>query len=86
MTQLPKKVIDQLKTDQSPEAQALREGGIPELKRQVEAAMEEMKDAALPIPALKKKYGNLTRKKPTLLSMAVGFGIAYNRADQRVKG
>ena len=70
-------MIDRAEADQSPEAKALREGGAPELKRQVELAMDELKAGAKPFPV---------RKRLTKLAMAVGFGLAYQRADSRVRG
>ena len=79
MSDLPitQDMIDRAKADQSPEAQALRKGGVPELKRQVELAMDELKAEAKPLPV---------RKRPSKIAMAVRFALDYQRADSRVKG
>ena len=82
MTKITQEMINRFRADPSPEAQALREGGASELKRQVEAEVQRLEEAQAPVSELKKKYGNLTRKRPTKIAMAVGFAVQCMRAGK----
>lgn len=82
MTKVTQDMINRFKADTSPEAQALRDGGVPELKRQVEAEVTRLEEVQAPVSQLKRKYGNLTRKRPTKIAMAVGFAVPCMRQGQ----